>query len=44
LFFTDCLWPDFDAKELDRALAEFAQRERRFGGVTAESNQNQGAA
>ena len=29
---------------LDRALAEFAQRERRFGGVTAESNQNQGAA
>jgi len=44
LFFTDCLWPDFDAKELDRALAEYAQRERRFGGVTAESNQNQGAA
>ncbi|MBP8190367.1 MAG: di-trans,poly-cis-decaprenylcistransferase [Aquabacterium sp.] len=44
LFFTDCLWPDFDAKELDRALAEFAQRERRFGGVTTESNQNQGAA
>lgn len=44
LFFTDCLWPDFDAKELDRALVEFAQRERRFGGVTAESNQNQGAA
>lgn len=44
LFFTDCLWPDFDAKELDRALAEYAQRERRFGGVTTESNQNQGAA
>lgn len=44
LFFTDCLWPDFGAKELDRALAEFAQRERRFGGVTAESNQKQGAA
>lgn len=44
LFFTDCLWPDFDAKELDRALVEFAQRERRFGGVTTESNQNQGAA
>jgi undecaprenyl diphosphate synthase len=44
LFFTDCLWPDFDAKELDRSLAEFAQRERRFGGVTTEGNQNQGAA
>ncbi|MFN4265894.1 MAG: polyprenyl diphosphate synthase [Aquabacterium sp.] len=34
LFFTDCLWPDFDAKELDRALDEYARRERRFGGVT----------
>jgi undecaprenyl diphosphate synthase len=31
LVFTDCLWPDFDATELDRALAEFAGRERRFG-------------
>lgn len=35
LFFTDCLWPDFDAKELDRALLEYAKRERRFGAVTA---------
>lgn len=31
LVFTDCLWPDFDAAELDRALSEFARRERRFG-------------
>ncbi|HMN91906.1 MAG TPA: polyprenyl diphosphate synthase [Hydrogenophaga sp.] len=31
LHFTDCLWPDFDEAELDRALAEFAGRERRFG-------------
>lgn len=31
LVFTDCLWPDFDDAELDRALAEFARRERRFG-------------
>lgn len=31
LYFTDCLWPDFDAAELDRALCDFAQRERRFG-------------
>lgn len=31
LFFTPCLWPDFDGAELDRALADFAQRERRFG-------------
>lgn len=33
LFFTDCLWPDFDAQELDKALAAFAARERRFGDV-----------
>jgi undecaprenyl diphosphate synthase len=31
LFFTDKLWPDFDAAELDAALAYFASRERRFG-------------
>ncbi len=31
LVFTDCLWPDFDDAEFDRALAEFARRERRFG-------------
>ena len=31
--FTDCLWPDFDAVELDKAIAAFASRDRRFGGV-----------
>lgn len=31
LWFTDTLWPDLDAAELDRALADFAARERRFG-------------
>jgi undecaprenyl diphosphate synthase len=31
LYFTDCLWPDFDAGELDTALAFYADRERRFG-------------
>jgi len=31
LYFTNCLWPDFDAGELDAALAFFAARERRFG-------------
>ena len=31
LFFSDKLWPEFDEAELDRALAEFARRERRFG-------------
>lgn len=33
LHFTDCLWPDFDQAELDRAIAAYAQRDRRFGGV-----------
>lgn len=31
LYFTDVLWPDFNAAELDNALAFFANRERRFG-------------
>ncbi|GAB6068567.1 polyprenyl diphosphate synthase [Methylothermus subterraneus] len=31
LYFSEVLWPDFDAAELDRALAEYARRERRFG-------------
>ena len=32
-YFTDTLWPDFTPKELDKALIEFANRGRRFGGV-----------
>jgi len=31
--FTDCLWPDFGDAELDAALAAYARRDRRFGGV-----------
>jgi undecaprenyl diphosphate synthase len=31
LYFTNCLWPDFDAGELDAALTFFGARERRFG-------------
>lgn len=30
-YFSDALWPDFDEAELDRAIASFASRERRFG-------------
>jgi undecaprenyl diphosphate synthase len=33
LYFTDTLWPDFDAKEIQKALISFSRRERRFGGV-----------
>jgi undecaprenyl diphosphate synthase len=32
LVFVDTLWPDFGAGDLDAALEEFAQRQRRFGG------------
>jgi undecaprenyl diphosphate synthase len=31
--FTPVLWPDFDRKALEDALAEFDRRERRYGGV-----------
>ncbi len=33
LYVTDTPWPDFDRAELDRALASYAARERRFGAV-----------
>ncbi len=33
LYFTDCLWPEFDEAELDAALAAYARRDRRFGAV-----------
>jgi len=31
LYFTDTLWPDFDAAALDEAIASYRRRERRFG-------------
>lgn len=31
MYFTDTLWPDFDAAALDRAIISYRQRERRFG-------------
>ena len=34
LYFTQVLWPEFGEQELDRALAAFAGRSRRFGGLT----------
>ncbi|MDE3096488.1 MAG: di-trans,poly-cis-decaprenylcistransferase, partial [Chloroflexota bacterium] len=33
LYATSTLWPDVDAAEIDRALAAYARRARRFGGV-----------
>lgn len=32
-YFTDVLWPDFGPEELEKAIADFAGRSRRFGGV-----------
>ena len=32
-YFTDVLWPDFDEAELDKAIAAYHARDRRFGGV-----------
>ena len=32
LYVTDCLWPDFNQEELEKAIAAYNQRERRFGG------------
>ncbi|HRI53316.1 MAG TPA: polyprenyl diphosphate synthase [Pseudomonadota bacterium] len=34
LFFSAALWPDFSAAELQRALLDYAQRERRFGKIS----------
>lgn len=31
LYFTDTLWPEFTTRDLERALAFYAHRERRFG-------------
>ena len=33
LFFTNILWPDFNKKELNNAIFEFQNRERRFGSL-----------
>jgi len=48
LYFTDTLWPDFDAKALDHAIMSYRTRERRFGRtseqVTATENAEDRAA
>ncbi|MEE2857709.1 MAG: polyprenyl diphosphate synthase [Planctomycetota bacterium] len=38
LYFTDVLWPDFDAQHLDLALEEYSRRSRRFGSVPSRSH------
>lgn len=33
LYFTDVLWPDFNANDLRKAIIDYQNRDRRFGGV-----------
>ena len=32
-YFTDILWPDFTPEELEKAIASYQARSRRFGGT-----------
>ncbi len=38
LYFTDKFWPDFEEEDLIKAIQEFKQRERRFGGLNDGDN------
>jgi len=38
LHFSERMWPEFGADDLDAAIAEFSRRERRFGGVPDKSD------
>lgn len=37
LLFSETLWPDFDTADISSAIAEFSQRERRFGTVNEQT-------
>jgi undecaprenyl diphosphate synthase len=39
-YFTDTLWPDFDAKAFQLAIQSFQQRERRFGRTSEQLGNN----
>jgi len=32
-YYTDVLWPDFDERELDKAIIDYQNRSRRYGGL-----------
>jgi undecaprenyl diphosphate synthase len=42
LYFTEVLWPDFDRRAFERALASYATRQRRFGRTGEQVAQAQG--
>jgi undecaprenyl diphosphate synthase len=37
LHFSDCFWPDFDEQRFNGALEDYSGRQRRFGGLAAET-------
>lgn len=41
-YFTEVLWPDFDEQELDKAIASYAGRARRFGLTAEQLTENTG--
>ena len=44
LYFTETLWPDFDAAALDLAIASYQERERRFGRTSEQLQSGQRVA
>ena len=41
LYFCDTFWPDFNAEELQRAIADYQSRERRYGKTSEQISENQ---
>ncbi|MBI5919207.1 MAG: di-trans,poly-cis-decaprenylcistransferase [Nitrosomonadales bacterium] len=44
LYFTDTLWPAFDRTELEKAIASYQHRERRFGRISEQLQQDKPVA
>ncbi len=40
IYVTDTLWPDFSEKHLEKAIENYSQRERRFGKISEQLNEN----
>ena len=34
LYFTETLWPDFSKQEMEKAVAFYSSRDRRYGGIS----------
>lgn len=40
-YFTECLWPDFDKEELKKAILAYNKRDRRFGKIKEDAEEEQ---